>query len=191
MPLPVRAASTVARSLEGHSSQSGAVARTLTPADEAAEAVLGRDPLPVAAGVAMPVLVGAFEVLAPSSGVAVEMLGVPKVLALPESGEAAVAGEPVVAPRLLPAAPNCTEESELPGSAAVVVDPDVAAVVERDAAKLLVGEPTVWARAAGTTQQRQRRARRSTGRYREVDIMGRFRQRSSRSERRICSAVPG
>jgi hypothetical protein len=172
MPLPVRAASTVETSLGGHSSQSGAVAPTLAPTG--AEAAPVRDPLLVVAGVAMPVLAGAFEVLAPSTGVVVEMLAEPNVLAPPNSGEAAVVGEPVVTPRLLLAGPSCNEAIEPPGSTVVVVDPDVAAVVVGDAARLLAGEPMVWARAAPTTQHRQSSAERRADRFREVRITNTF-----------------
>jgi hypothetical protein len=189
MPLPVRAASTVERSLEGHSSQSGAVAPTLAPTGEAAAVAPALDPVLVVAGVAMPPLVPA-----PSAGVVVETLAVPKGLALPDSGEAAVDGEPVIAPRLLLAESSCSDGIEPPGSTVVVVDvvdPVVAAVVVGDAATLPPGEPMVWARAAGTAQQRHRRAPRNARRHREVDTMGCFRQRPSRSKRRICAAVPG
>ncbi len=171
MLLPVRAASTVDKSPDGHSSQSGAVALTAAPVGDAAGAAAVPELLLV---VATPVLAGAFEVLAPSAGVAVEMLTEPIVLPLPDSGETAVVGEPVVTPRLLPAEPSCTEGIEPPGSAVVVVAADVAAVVVGDAVRLLVGEPMVWARAAGATQPRQRSTERRADRYREVSITNAF-----------------
>ena len=162
MPLPVRAASTVERSLAGHSSQRGAATPTVAPACEALGPAAVPDPLPPVAGIA------AFEVLAATRGVVVDTPA-PRVSALLESGEAAVVGEPVVTARLLPATPNCSDDLEPPGSAVVaVVDPAVAAVVVGDAA------PMVWARAAGTTQHRQRRAGSTAGRRRDVDITGAF-----------------
>ncbi len=174
MALPVRAASTVEKSLARHSSQRGAAAPRVAPAGDAAEAVPAPDPLLVVAGVAMPALVGAFEVVAPSTGVAVETPAAPKVVArtLPDSGEAAVVGEPVVTARLLPAEPSCSDEIE-PGSAVVVVvDPAVAAPAAGDGTRLLAGKPLVCACAAGTTQHRQRSAVRRADRCRDVDITG-------------------
>jgi hypothetical protein len=168
MPLPVRAASTVERSLAGHSSQRGAAAPTVAPGCEAAGPAAVLDPLPPVAGIA------AFEVLAATGGVVVETPA-PRVVALLESGEAAVVAEPVVTARLLPATPNRGDDIEPPGSAVVVVvDPVVAAVVVGETARLLAGEPMVWARAAGTTQHRQRRAGSKAGRRCKVDITGAF-----------------
>jgi hypothetical protein len=169
MPLPVRAASTVETSPEGHSSQSGAVAPTAAPVGGAAGAALVPEPLLVVAGIATPVLASAFEAPAPSAGV-VETLAVPIVLVvLPETCEAAVVGETVVTPRLLAGKPSGNEEIAPPGSAVVVGDAAVAAVVVGDAVRLL-GDPRVWARAAATTQPRQRSTGRRADRYREVSI---------------------
>jgi hypothetical protein len=168
MPLPVRAAATVERSLAGHSSQRGAAAPTLAPACEAAGPAAVLDPLPPVAGIA------AFEVLAATGGVVVET-PVPRVVALLESGEAAVVAEPVVTARLLPATPNCGDDIEPAGSAVVVVvDPVVAAVMAGEAVRLLVGVPMVWAGAAGTTQHRQRRAGSRADRRRKLDITRAF-----------------
>jgi hypothetical protein len=171
MSLPVRAASTVETSLAGHSSQRGAAARIVAPACEAVGPAAVPDPRLAVAGIA------AFEVLAANAGVVVDTPATPRVLllALLESGDAAVVAERVVTARLLPAVPNCSDDIEPPGSAAVgIVDPAVAAVLVGDAARLPAGEPMVWARAAGTTQHRQRRAGSTAGRRREADITGAF-----------------
>ncbi|HUJ97497.1 MAG TPA: hypothetical protein VLV85_04575 [Stellaceae bacterium] len=168
MPLPVRAASTVERSLAGHSSQRGAAAPTVAPGCEAAGPAAVLDPLPPVAGIA------AFEVLAATGGVVVETPA-PRVVALLESGEAAVVAEPVVTARLLPAMPNRGDDIEPPGNAVVVVvDPVVAAAVVGEAVRLVAGEPMVWASAAGTTQHRQSGAGSRADRRRKLDITRAF-----------------
>jgi hypothetical protein len=134
----------VVTSLEGHSSQRGAVVPTVVPACAAAEPATVTDALLAVAGIA------AFEVLAPNAGGVVDA---------------------AVAPRVR--APGWSDEIEPLGSVlVVVVDPDVAVLIVGDAARLLAGEPMVWACAAGATQHRQRIADSRAGRCREVDITG-------------------